>query len=62
MKSFAIIVVLVLLAGCNTTGEFDTSYLWDDPQRYGYREYDPCIRCGEGWINLNIDQTQEQPK
>ena len=33
----------VFLSGCLATGQSKT---------YGYKSYDPCIRCGEGWTFL----------
>ena len=34
----------IFLSGCmNLTGHSKT---------YGYKSYDPCIRCGESWIFL----------
>lgn len=62
MRTLATIVAVTLLTGCNSLHDINTDLLYDDPQRYGYREHDPCIRCGEGWIFLNIDQTVDEPK
>jgi hypothetical protein len=39
--------LVVLTSGC--------SVLLGDP-RYGYKDYDPCIRCGEKW-----DQFPNEP-
>ena len=38
-----IVLALVTLTGCSTL---------DNHSRVGYRDYDPCIRCGEGWTFL----------
>ena len=61
MKSLLALCVLVL-SGCASSPYPTTSdrsaFLLKDPQRHGYKDYDPCIRCGESWTFLNIDQTQ----
>ena len=55
-------VLAVLLTGCaGTTTVVDRLTDYPNPQRYGLRTDDPCIRCGEGWIFLNIDQTTDSP-
>jgi|TARA_B100000497_G_C7367770_1_gene237406 hypothetical protein len=37
MKYALVIVAALLLSACQS------------PYTYGYKEYDPCITCGEGW-------------
>lgn len=46
MKRFVIITAVALLSGCS-----NLSWIMYD-ERKGYKDYDPCIRCGEGWIQL----------
>lgn len=41
MKFAALIVAISVLSGCVS-----------NPHTYGYKDYDPCVRCGEGWIFL----------
>lgn len=43
---------LILVAVLTTSG---CSVLLGDP-RYGYKSYDPCIKCGEKW-----DQFPNEP-
>lgn len=60
MRNTLLAVAVIALSGCSAAGS-SNSLSWlapDNPARYGYRSYDPCIRCGEGWIFLNIDETQ----
>lgn len=43
----AILVLALLASGCSS---IDTMSL--KKQYYGYKQYDPCIRCGEKWQQL----------
>lgn len=42
MKRALLFATAILVSGCSS---------FDRPD-VGYRSYDPCIRCGEGWIFL----------
>lgn len=44
MKTAILSLTLIMLTGCTS--------VFQDPNTVGYRDYDPCIRCGEGWIFL----------
>lgn len=61
MRSLLLLGVFVL-GGCASspypTTSDPTVFKLKSPHRHGYESYDPCIRCGEGWTFLNIDQTQ----
>jgi hypothetical protein len=63
MKAILIGISLALLAGCASNpvpiGMYPSI---KSPNTYGYKDYDPCIRCGEGWIFLNLDETQHLRK
>ena len=62
MRTLLVTAMCAALAGCATVPATENPWLsWlepSNPARYGYTDYDPCIRCGEGWIFLNIDETQ----
>lgn len=62
MKKLSVLAIAGMLAGCAASPYPQTTNTeWlkpANPNTYGYKDYDPCIRCGEGWIFLNIDQTQ----
>lgn len=45
-KLIPLLTLTVLLGGCSST-EIITG---TGNQYSGYKPYDPCIRCGEGWI------------
>lgn len=51
MKQLALIIIVSIgLSGCAATGpEWAGS---GNVNTYGYKSYDPCIRCGEGWTFL----------
>jgi hypothetical protein len=46
MKFIPLIASLAFLVGCSTQSEWN---LIQNPYTHGYKTYDPCIRCGEGW-------------
>ena len=54
-----LLLSVLVLSGCASSPYPRTSTITevDSTHRYGYRSYDPCIRCGEGWIFLNLDDT-----
>lgn len=55
---FVIAVISTLASGCTTTvRDSYAQSIYANPNTYGYKSYDPCIRCGEGWIFLNLDDT-----
>lgn len=47
-----LIAGVILLTGCSS--------ILQEPNEVGYRDYDPCIRCGEGWIFLPNPSHSEQ--
>ena len=63
MKKLLLIAAALAVTGCASSPYPTTaSNEWlkpTNPNTYGYTDYDPCIRCGEGWIFLNIDQTKD---
>ena len=60
MRSLLLVVAL-FITGCASSPyeptQSTSAYQINSPYTHGYTEYDPCIRCGEGWIFLNIDDT-----
>lgn len=42
MKLMVLMMVLALCSAC----------AFDNHSRAGLRDYDPCVRCGEGWTFL----------
>ena len=42
-----LLVAVILLTGCA-----NTEWLLGNSPRYGYKEYDPCIKCGEKWEQI----------
>ena len=46
MRLISLVFGLTLLGGCASTEIFTGS---GNPYA-GYKSYDPCIRCGEGWV------------
>lgn len=47
MRLLAALALVTLLSGCATIDNIDTMAL--KKAAYGYKHYDPCIRCGEKW-------------
>jgi hypothetical protein len=53
---------VVLLSACSSlreAGDHAVRSAFPNPRTYGYTSYDPCIRCGEEWVFLNLDETKE---
>ena len=48
----ALFAGIILLTGCSS--------VFQNPNEVGYRDYDPCIRCGEGWIFLPNPSREQQ--
>lgn len=46
LKLFLVTLTAILLTGCAST-----EWLWAD-ERYGYKPWDPCVRCGEKIIQI----------
>lgn len=42
-----LLAAVILLSGCA-----NTEWLLGNNPRYGYKDYDPCIRCGEKWEQI----------
>lgn len=42
-----LLVAVILLTGCA-----NTEWLLGNSPRYGYKDYDPCIKCGEKWEQI----------
>ena len=59
-----LVVFAFVLAGCSSSPYERTQATSssESVHRVGYRSYDPCIRCGEGWIFLNLDDTAHLKK
>lgn len=54
MIRIGLVLAALSLGGC-ATADHSVEVIRDvfgTNQAYGYKEYDPCIRCGEGWIFL----------
>ena len=52
MKILVLLLGILTLTGCGSTGKPDWLNL-SNPYTYGYRDYDPCIKCGEGWTFIH---------
>ena len=61
MRAVIIATAIILgISGCATnrvnstasTGSQESTILAAKKFYYGYRQYDPCIRCGEKWQQL----------
>lgn len=56
MRLILAILIIPVITGCaNTEWLTKTS-------RYGYKDYDPCIRCGEKWDQIPNEQFEAQKK
>lgn len=42
-----LLAAVILLTGCA-----NTEWLTGNSPRVGYKEYDPCIKCGEKWEQI----------
>ena len=50
MKYLILVTVVICLNACSSSMP---EWIGDqNPNRYGYKSYDPCFRCGESWIFL----------
>jgi hypothetical protein len=47
MKNFLLIFLAIALTGCANSG-----WLTTNSNKKGYKNYDPCIRCGEKWDQI----------
>jgi hypothetical protein len=47
-----VLVALIGLSGCAGSSGLPEWIGDQNPNRHGYTSYDPCIRCGQGWIIL----------
>jgi hypothetical protein len=56
-KLVCTLLMLLAVSGCSTAKHLGET-AFPNPRTYGYTSYDPCIRCGEGWIFLNLDETK----
>jgi len=52
MNKLFIIVVALSLSACASTNPLPEWTGSTNVNDYGYKSYDPCIRCGEGWTFL----------
>ena len=59
MPKLVMLVMCLCASGCTATLDSATDSVLPNPRTHGYTTYDPCIRCGEEWIFLNIDETKE---
>ena len=55
MRSILIITV-VLLTGCSSVDWLGNS------KRAGYKDYDPCIKCGEKWEQIPNERFEAQKR
>jgi len=55
-KKILLIPLVFALGACSTLQE---SPVFAPSNTYGYAPEDPCIRCGEEWVFINVDQTKE---
>jgi Pyruvate/2-oxoacid:ferredoxin oxidoreductase delta subunit len=42
-----LLATIIALSGCSST--IPKEVFGIKGPAYGYKDYDPCIRCGEGW-------------
>lgn len=50
---WSIVVGILLLSGCMTL---------PGSARYGYKSYDPCIKCGEKWDQFPNERFEAQKR
>jgi hypothetical protein len=46
MKKILLVSITLMLAGCASAPEWTGL---KNPYTIGYKDHDPCIKCGEGW-------------
>jgi len=46
MKYIILLLGASILSGCSSSSEWIGI---QNPYTVGYKHYDPCIKCGEGW-------------
>jgi uncharacterized protein YceK len=59
MRKISAVLVVLLLSGCASTGS--TEWLTKS-SRAGYKDYDPCIRCGEKWDQIPNEPFEAQKR
>lgn len=47
MRTFTLFILVSVIAGCANTEWLDKNSI-----KRGYKDYDPCIRCGEKWDQI----------
>lgn len=48
MKTYLLSLCMLTLTGCASSGQMDPRLEWVlKGERYGYKDYDVCHRCGE---------------
>jgi len=53
MKYLILVIAVMCLNACSSSMSSIPEWVGDqNPNRYGYKSYDPCFRCGESWIFL----------
>jgi len=45
----SLLLITTVTTGCSSLPE---TIIGAENNHYGYRHYDPCIRCGESWVVL----------
>jgi hypothetical protein len=63
MKKLSIALLSTLLfTGCSTIDPVLVETVFPNPNTYGYRSGDPCIRCGESFIFIPNEEFGAQKR
>lgn len=63
MKKLTLTLLATLLfTGCSTIDPVIIDTVFPNPNTYGYRSSDPCIRCGESFIYIPNEEFAAQKK
>ena len=49
IRPWTMVLVVSVVQGCSTVDSVVTS-AFPDNTRYGYADYDPCVRCGDSMV------------
>ena len=60
MKRLSVLLLILFCSGCSTLDPALRETLFPNPNTYGYRPGDPCIKCGESFIFLRNEEMGAQ--
>ncbi len=56
IRPWTMVLVLGIVTGCSTVDSLVVG-AFPDNTRYGYADYDPCVRCGESMVTyIHIEE------